>query len=411
MEPPLPGSNLTRGSSLLHFARHGGPDLSDLRGFGDMPRAPGRPTRATLGRVHKPRGNKSGSRGGGSRSGSRSTQKKSASPYDAAFKQHLIDYCVWPIDHYLKNGKRPPAPDNLQNLAGELNGEPGSSGRESLEPDAFTADDFEQLQKAYNIAAAEEARSRTLDAVEGSLALSSSHVKRGPFKSARLAALTPDNLVPGNPDRAYGSRPEKLLPSVRRALAHLILPTAAQDLLCPNFVVHVKGPNGDPEVAKLQAVYDGALAARGMEALWTHASAGGSSTCNNTMDGTSTARTITCTLADGVLRMYAVHLYQPAGVGSVAYSTSRLGSWLLYDDLQQFRRGAAAFRNGLEWARRQREEAITAANAAGSGDGQDNYDNRGNGGGNGGTGGNNDNTSTNDESREEVLAPAIASTA
>ncbi|KAJ4385243.1 hypothetical protein N0V93_010304 [Gnomoniopsis smithogilvyi] len=93
-----------------------------------------------------------------------------------------------------------------------------------------------------------------------------------PVKLGELAPLTDDVLDAGNPDRVCGARPEKLDQAVRRDLQHLILPPPGQDLLCPNFVVHVKGPAGKMEVADLQAVYDGALAARGMKALWAFGS-------------------------------------------------------------------------------------------------------------------------------------------
>lgn len=257
----------------------------------------------------------------------------------------------------------------------------GATSRASLEPDTFSQDDFKRLQKAYDLATSEEAQSRTLDAIEGSLTLRSSHVKRGPVKSTNLTPLTPDNLVPGYPDRAYGARAEALDRSIRHALGHLILPTAAQDILCPNFIVHVKGPGGDPEVADLQAVYDGALAARGMEALWEFGSGtdGGVDADEpaegQSLPGSHRARTLVCTFAQGILRMYTVHLYTcggglarplqmaPVQSGGVAYSTSRIGTWVMYDNLQGFCEGAAAFRNGLEWAREQLDEAIRRANS------------------------------------------------
>jgi hypothetical protein len=46
----------------------------------------------------------------------------------------------------------------------------------------------------------------------------------------------------------------------------------------------------------------------------------------------------------------------------VEYSTTLIGSWILFDELEGFREGAAAFRNGLKWAWRQRNEAIERSN-------------------------------------------------
>lgn len=352
-------------SDLDRYARHGGPDLSDLRGFEDMPR---QQTQRNRGGVRKPRGRGRGQ----SQSSSQSTttcKTKSSSPYDAAFRQHLVDGRVWPIGHYLENGQKPATPNNLQDIIRVI----CTAARSSLEPENFAADHFSQFEKAYNLARSEEGRSRTLDYIEGStLALSSSHVKQGPVKLTNLLPLLPENLVPGNPDRVYGARPETLDHRVRGAIGSLILPTTARDIVCPNFIVHVKGPAGDPETAKVQAVYDGALAARGMEALRAYGGEGAGDG-----DGEPLARTITCTFADGVLRMYAVHYFsrtpsgrmpkllqqEPSWAEDAEYVTSFIGSWLMHDSLEDFRRGAAAFRNGLDWAHRQRDEAIGRANA------------------------------------------------
>lgn len=347
---------------LLRYARHGGPDLCDLRDFKDMP--PAQQKRSTRGGITKARGR------AGSKSSSRTTSKrtKSSSPYDAVFKQHLIDNRVWPIGHWLSVGTRPPAPDNLQEILGILH----ESGRNSLQPRTFTVDHFIELQQAYDVATNEEARSRTLDAIEGAVGRDLGYMKQGPVKATNLAPLTPYNLTPGNPDRTFGARPELLHQTVRCGLGHLILPTAAKNLLCPNFVVHIKGPNGSPEVANVQAVYDGALAARGMEALWAYGSRAEQDKDED--QGSYTARTITCTFVAGILRMFAVHLYHgrgpvkllqeqtPIRLEDVEYSTTLLGTWPIYDDFDNFCTGAAAFRNGLEWARKQVDAAILRAN-------------------------------------------------
>lgn len=374
-----------RNCGLLRFARHGGPDLTYLRGIHawEMPRDTAQRSRRSSGGIRKTRG-QGGRRGSGSRSGRSGSNKtaqsprttaetKSQSPYDAAFRQHLADWNIFPISYYLETGKPPPPPDNLQEIAAVLCG----TNRSSLEPEAIVLEKFLEFQKAYDLASSEEPVSRTLDTIEGvTLALSSAHVKQGPVMLTNLHPLLPENLVPGNPDRIYGARPEKLDQSVRCELEHLLLPTRARDLLCPNFVVHVKGPAGDPKTAKLQAVYDGALAARGVEALWAFDGEGAG---DDHQAGTSNARTITCTLTDGVLRMYAVHIcsragsptlsqlrqmhqQSPSSLKGIEYVTSLISSWLVRDRPDEFVRGATAFRNGLEWARQQRDEAIVRAN-------------------------------------------------
>ncbi|POS73656.1 hypothetical protein DHEL01_v207954 [Diaporthe helianthi] len=330
---------------LLRYARHGGPELSDIRGLAEMPRRRGRG--GGRGRIQKSQGRPASRR-------SATTQTKSSSPYDAAFRQHLIDWKVWPINYVFQAGHpAPPPPDNLQDIIKEV----CSDGRGSLEPGSFNVKEHENFQLAHSLNGEEESRSRTLDLIEGPLALSTAHVKKGPVKLSNLRPLLPANLVPGCPDRIYGARLDNLDKSVRDRLDELIIPTAHRDILCPNFVVHIKGEDGTLQVAERQAVYDGALVARGMDYLWEAGS-------SHDQDHQYHARTITCTFADGVLRMYAMarHRFGAGSNQDVEYVTHRLGSWLMVEELDQYCRGAAAFRNGLEWARRQREEAISRAN-------------------------------------------------
>lgn len=356
---------------LQRYARQGGPDLSDIRGVGDMPRGTSRGRgRGARAKVHKPQGKRRAASQAGSGSGSRrasSNQTKTSSPYDAAFKQHLINHKVWPIGHYLETGSPPPPPDNLSDIIAHVNG-----GRSSLEPDVFDESHFATFQKSYQLAASEEPRSRTVESIEGlELSLSSTHVKRGPVKFSNLRPLLPENLVPGNPDRVYGSRPEKLDGAIRDDpdLETLVLPTAARDMICPNMIVHIKGPAGSQETAHVQAVYDGALAARGMEALWISGREGGGTDGESTPDRLAlahVARTLTCTFAAGVLRMYAVHLRPGRGtldpLQDVEYVTSPVGAWVMDYNLEDFRKGATAYRNAIEWARAQRDEVIDRAN-------------------------------------------------
>ncbi|KAI3401848.1 hypothetical protein diail_8226 [Diaporthe ilicicola] len=280
---------------LLRYARHGGPELSDIRGLFEMPR---RGRGGGRGRIQKTQGKPASRR-------SATTQTKSSSPYDAAFRQHLIDWKVWPINYVFQVGHRtPPPPDNLQDIIKEV----CNDGRGSLEPGSFNLKEHENFHLAHSLNGEEESRSRTLDLIEGPLALSTAHVKKGPVKLSNLRPLLPANLVPGCPDRVYGARLDNLDKSVRDRLDELIIPTAHRDVLCPNFVVHIKGEDGTLQVAERQAVYDGALVARGMDYLWEAGS-------SDDQDHHYRARTITCTFADGVLRMYAMARHR-FGAGS-----------------------------------------------------------------------------------------------
>lgn len=382
---PAPTATSTRPAhtDLKQYARRGGPDISDIRGQRKMPSNRGqRDTRQRAG-IRKPRGNRQGRGSSRSASGTSSKQTRTTGPYDAAFKQSLIDWNIWPIGHYLPSGEPPAPPTNILELKARLEG-----SRMSLEPETYTEEDFQQFLKAYSLSNSEEGRSRTLDRIEGDTqALSSLHIKRGPVKLTNLSPLVPVNFTPGNPDRTFGARPESLNLGVRKDLAQLILPTTFQDILCPNFIVHIKGPLGNSETANIQAAYDGALAARGMEALCLYGredgEADGECEQGQAQPCGATARTISCTFVDGVLRMYAVHRQprscdpsqstrldmvqevqkSPESPSEAAeYIMTPVGGWIMNMTRDGFRDGALAFRNGLDWAREQRDEAIRRAN-------------------------------------------------
>lgn len=178
----------------------------------------------------------------------------------------------------------------------------------------------------------------------------------------------------------------------------MIVPTREKDFVCPDFVVHVKGETGNERVMKAQAAYDGAIAARGMQSLWdfgngpelsseVHApvSARGSSTGDigdrpdglmHTHEGVKyarVARTIACTWAFTALKMYAIHCEEHSGIDDQTlsgnsrsklpkYVPSFIGSWIMTDEEERFREGLRAYRNGLDWAKSQRDEVISRAN-------------------------------------------------
>lgn len=139
-------------------------------------------------------------------------------------------------------------------------------------------------------------------------------------------------------------------------------------------MVHVKSDEGNLLVARAQAAYDGALAARGMQCLWACGSRTVSSPEVPDVSLARVARTITCTWHGGVLKMYAMYCQQESAAGDSAptgdlasdfarYIPSYIGSWIMTDKEEYFRGGIAAYRNGLDWAKRQRDMVISRANA------------------------------------------------
>jgi hypothetical protein len=171
-----------------------------------------------------------------------------------------------------------------------------------------------------------------------------------------LDHLTNGILVPGNPDLYYGARPEQLDRRVRDELSGHIIPSIRDDLpIAPNFLLAAKGPDGSLAVAGRQASYDGTLGARGQLSLQSYGE--DEPVYNNN------AHTITLIYHGGQLKMYTSHPTQPASPGGrPEYCMTQLRSFAMTDTANTFRQGAAAFRNMRDWAKEQRDNAITCAN-------------------------------------------------
>lgn len=61
--------------------------------------------------------------------------------------------------------------------------------------------------------------------------------------------------------------------------------------------------------------------------------------------------------------MYATHPTKPSSPGAQpGYVMTQVDSWSLTGSPKSFRQGATAYRNGRDWAKRQRNQAIAHAN-------------------------------------------------
>jgi hypothetical protein len=171
-----------------------------------------------------------------------------------------------------------------------------------------------------------------------------------------LDHLTDGTLVAGKPDYYHGARPEQVDRKIREELSGLIVPSTQGDLpAAPNFFVEVKGPDGSAAVAKRQISYDMALGERGQAALNAYLKTEPSH--NN---GT---HTLGCTYLDGTLKLYATHAIQTSKPGAQPeYVLTQIKAVALTDDADAFRKGATAYRNARDWAKRQRDQAILQAN-------------------------------------------------
>ena len=169
------------------------------------------------------------------------------------------------------------------------------------------------------------------------------------------APLTSANLVTPQPDYFDGERQTPGDAELRQILDSLIVPSTSSDApFLPNFLVEAKAPGASAEVARRQAVYDGAFGARAMLHLRAY---GGEETydCN--------AYTLTSTYTDGKLEIFAHHMTPPDEPGKrPCHHTVSLGKWMLDEDIHAYRRGAMAFRNARDLAREFREAFIVDAN-------------------------------------------------
>ncbi|KAI1839551.1 hypothetical protein JX266_014237 [Neoarthrinium moseri] len=327
-----------RQAQIKRFSREGGPDLSDIRGFRSM-------SQSSLGR------RKRGSASPAKRSTTgNTTSTKSTGPYDRAFQQHLTDYGILPPRYEYPSGETPPPPDNIEEIRARL-----TQPRPSLSPSKFTEKDFRNFERA-DAHAFKEAQvvSSVIPIIEGDV--KDRRCVSGQIPFTNLDHLTDGSLVPGNPDRYHGARPEQLDRKVRADLDGLLIPSNQRDLpILPNAFLAVKGPDGSSAVAQRQACYDGALGARAMHRILCYKDS------EPAFD--NKGRILTTTYHDGQLKMYTIYVKKSDRPDNrPEYVPAPLGAYALTGDADSCRRGINAYRQGLDWAKEQRDEAIKQAN-------------------------------------------------
>ncbi|KAJ4180947.1 hypothetical protein NW759_017218, partial [Fusarium solani] len=297
-----------------------------------------------------------GRRKRGSRSSSKTnttpntTTTRSTGPYDRAFQQHLIDHNIFPPGYEYPNGDELPEPENMDEIRREL-----EKPRASLSPSRFSKDDFKRFRRADDHATKESrVTASVIPIIEGDPG--DRRCVASDVQFSNLEHLTDGSLVCAKPDLYYGARPEQLHRAAREDLSNLIVPSPQEDLpVVPNNFVEVKGPDGSSSGVTRQALYDVALGSRGLHALQTHGDAEPSYDNN--------ANALAWTYHGGHLKAYASHLIEPSTPGAQpGYVMTQIKGWSLTSDLETFRQGATAFRNGRDWAKQRRDEIIAQAN-------------------------------------------------
>ncbi|KAI0423504.1 hypothetical protein F5Y09DRAFT_336530 [Xylaria sp. FL1042] len=333
----------TERERIKRFARAGGPDLSDLRG-------------SLIYLSHLGR-RKRGSTSASSTLPPTSTLK--TGPHDRAFQQLLIDHGIYPDNYEYPNGQVLPPPENLEEMMQAI-----VEPRSSLCPSLYSREDFERFRRAdARVRKERQVISDVIPIIEGEVRDGSYVSGQVPFTN--LEDPTGGLLVPGNPDRYYGARPEQLDRQVRMQLNKHIVPSTQHDLpIVPNFFLNVKGPNGTLAVAGCQACYDGALGARGMNSLQRYG--------DPELGADGKAYTLTSTYHGGILKIYATYpLSRASPEMPREYAMMQVKAYALTSDVDSFRTGVNAYRNARDWAKQKRDEAIQRANETAARDRRD----------------------------------------
>lgn len=275
---------------------------------------------------------------------------KSTGPYDCAFEQHLIDHNIFPDGFEYTDGRMPPEPENIDEIRRAL-----GQRRASLSSSQFSGEDFRKFRSAATKATKETLVIGTvMPIIEGDRRDGNCVSDDVVFKN--LHPLTDGSLSCVKPDIVYGAPLHQLHRKVRQELSKLIIPSTQVDQpVAPNNFVEVKGPCGSVPVATRQALYAATFGARGLQSLQSYG------TAEPRYD--DKAYTLAWTYHLGHLKAYAHHPIPPSTPGAQpGYVMTQVKSWSLTSDVESFRLGAAAYRNGRDWAKSQRDQAIAQAN-------------------------------------------------
>ena len=328
-------------AQLKRFARHGGPALGHLRAYPDPEIA------SPINRTMSPTQSGSRKRAKTGRKSAISSKTKKSSPYDPNFEQHLIDHSIYPEGH--GGARNLQEPNNWEEINARL-----ALPRASLSPSRFTREAYLDFKEKNQKALTEGTVMNTaFPIIAGSANIPYSEN----LYFGNLKDLTDGSITKAKPDFYDGSHPSDLHQDIREELGPYIVPstnTTAPHL--PNFFAEGKGWNGNAAVCKRQALYDGAVAARGIHQLRSYV---GQETLYD-----NNAYTITSTYhPSGLLTMYTTH---PAASEDpkrpTEYRMTKLRGWDMTDIPETFRQGASALRNARDWAKEKREELIAAAN-------------------------------------------------
>ena len=279
-----------------------------------------------------------------------SWEARKSSAYDPTFEQHLIDHRIYPDGYHYDNDNAFIHPDNWEAINERL-----AQPRPSLSPSRFSREEFEKFRKTNRQALTESTvMSKAFPIIFGTSDIPSQEN----LLFGNLKHLTDGSITKAKPDHYDGSRPANLNNQIREELGPYIVPSTNTTAPClPNFFTEGKGPTGTTAVCQRQALYDGALGARGVHELRLYVDP------ETAYDNNAYTITSTYHGGSGDLTIYCTHP-TPSNdpKNPIEYHMTQLRGWKVTDIPETFRQGASALRNARDWAKEKREELIVAAN-------------------------------------------------
>ncbi len=276
---------------------------------------------------------------------------KNTSPYNGNFEQKLVDRGIYP-DGYEGPDGDPLEPENLMTIR-----EAFAKPRSSLSPSQFPESEFARFKKQNRLAKSEsQAVTSIIPYIAGSK--DSQFQTAGTIPFNNMKRFDPSITTP-TPDFYYGASPSQIDARVRNDIGEYIMPSSRTSVpAAPNYFRADKSASGRADVAQMQAMYDGAVGARGMHTLQNYGTAA------PVYDNNAYTISSTYHPGTGTLQMYATHPAPPASPGGeTQYYTTQLNGCFMIGTPDGFRAGASAYRNAREWTTEQRDRFIASANA------------------------------------------------
>ena len=371
LSPPIPNSCTITSSEptnqqLKRFSRHGGPDLTHIRGVSTqifmnlvslylvpltaLQFAVSHDRQGSMSQSNSSR--KRSSATGLSGSGRSDSARKSKGSYDPNFAQNMIDRGIYPKGYVPYDRHSAAEPNNLDAITRAL-----LVPRASLSPSRFPETAFREFERA-NDRAMNEARvmAEVFSIIEGKGR--HKYYSDGPNHPFKHLDSLGEDLPTPTPDSYDGVVPTQIHRQVRKDLGKHIVPcNDTSRPAAPNFYVEGKSAEANPSKAKLQACHDGAVGARAMHSLQNYG------VVEPKYDGNAYSQSASFHGGTGTLKLYTHHMTPPeAPGGRPEYHMTQLRSFSMTDNAERFREGATGYRNARDLAELQRNSFVEGAN-------------------------------------------------